>query len=566
MLTPWGEALDKSCPLPEYPRPQLRRESYLNLSGPWDYAITPTAEPPLAWDGEIVVPFSPESILSGAARGPEPDEYLWYRRSVTLPALFHRGRLLLHFGAVDQMAWVYVNGTEVCAHTGGFTPFSADVTDAVGCAEAFELTVRVLDTTDAGWHTRGKQKTRRGGIWYTPQSGIWQTVWMESVPESYIRGLRIIPHFDTAKLELWVAGEGTCRAEFGGESYDFPAGSPAVLPVPDMHPWSPEDPYLYDLYLRLGDDEVESYFAMRKFSVEPDGEGVPRLFLNGAPYFHNALLDQGYWSDGLLTAPSDEALVYDIELAKSMGFNALRKHIKLEPLRWYYHCDRLGMLVWQDMPNGGTAYRAPAVTWPLVTGAHAKDDRYGFFGRKSEESRAQYLRELREMLNALVNCPCIAMWVPFNEGWGQFDAAAVSERILAFDATRTVDHASGWHDQGWGQLCSRHVYFKPYRFAPDELGRAVILSEFGGYTLRIEGHAFSKREFGYKRFDSANSYQFALRELYGDQIRPARAAGLSAAVYTQLSDVEDELNGLVTYDRRVVKVPPALMRGITRTE
>ena len=564
MLTPWGETLDPNNILQEYPRPQLRRDSYLNLNGPWDYAFSDSPEPPAEWQGRILVPFSPESELSGVNRQLQPGEYLWYRRTVYLPGGFNQGRLLLHFGAVDQVASVYVNGKEQITHVGGFTPFSADVTQTVGDADAFELTVRVLDASDRADQSRGKQKLKPGGIWYTAQSGIWQTVWLESVPENYIRGLRIIPRYDEQKLELWVAGEGTCTAEFCGEAHEFPAGTPAVLDVPELHPWSPEDPYLYDLRLTLGEDVVESYFAMRKFSVDTDEDGKPRLFLNNAPYFHNGLLDQGYWSDGLLTAPSDEAMIFDISTAKRMGFNMLRKHIKLEPLRWYYHCDRLGMLVWQDMPNGGTRYQSAVVSAPLFTDIHLKDDKYALFGRKSAESRQQYYNELTEMLNALINCPCIAMWVPFNEGWGQFDAARVHDFIREKDPTRTVDHASGWHDQHIGQLKSEHVYFRAYRFSPDSRGRAVILSEFGGYTHRIDNHSFSSKTFGYKTYDSANSYRFALQDLYRKQIAPAWAEGLAAAVYTQLSDVENELNGLITYDRRILKISPELVRNIVK--
>ncbi len=561
MLTVWGEKLDKDNILPEYPIPQLRRRSYINLNGRWDYCVSGSEEAPEEFPETILVPFSPECELSGAVSCPQPRDFLWYRRRVRLPEGFNRGRVIVHFGAVDQTATVFVNGRELMTHVGGFTPFSADITEALEAGD-FELTVRVKDVTDASYHSRGKQASRRGGIWYTPQSGIWQTVWLESVPENYIKALRILPLFDESAVELTVEGEGTVTAELEGETYTFPAGEPYRLPVRELRPWSPETPELYDFTLTLGEDRVESYFAMRKFSVENDEKGTPRLFLNGKPYFHNGLLDQGYWSDGMLTAPSDEALIFDIQTAKDMGFNMLRKHIKLEPLRWYYHCDRLGMLVWQDMPSGGGKYNAFTISGPLITNIHFNDGHYGLFARKSEAGRKQYYAELKEMLHALYNCPCIALWVPFNEGWGQFDAKKACAIIESIDSSRTIDHASGWHDQGIGQLRSWHVYFRPYRYKPDKLGRAVVLSEYGGYNHRVEGHAFSKKDFGYKRYNSPNSFAHALTELFRKEIRPAAARGLAAAVYTQLSDVEDELNGLMSYDRRVIKIAPPQVKAI----
>ncbi len=560
MLTPWGERLDKNNVLKEYPRPQLKRESYLNLNGIWDYAITETADIPRHFDGEILVPFSPESELSGVRRQVQPHEFLWYRLMTELPENFNEGKLLLHFGAVDQIARVWVNGWELMTHVGGFTPFTVDISRAVTDRRLIIL-VCVQDFTDRLWQSRGKQKSRPGGIWYSPQSGIWQSVWLESVPENYIRGLRIKPRFDSRQVELWVAGEGSCGAVIDGREYTFEAGRPAVLDLDELHPWSPEDPYLYSLSLTLGRDRVESYFAMRKFSVDTDEHGTKRLFLNNEPYFHNGLLDQGYWSDGMLTAPSDEAMIFDIQTAKDMGFNMLRKHIKIEPLRWYYHCDRIGMLVWQDMPNGGGRYSPAVVSAPLFTGIHLRDNHYRLFGRGSLEGRTEYFKELREMLNALYNCPCIAMWVPFNEGWGQFDSAEVCRQIMKVDSSRTIDHASGWHDQRIGDIRSWHVYFKKYHFTPDAQDRAVVLSEFGGYSHRVDGHCVGSSNFGYKRFDSANSFKFALKDLYAEQIRPAWEQGLAAAVYTQLSDVENELNGLITYDRRVVKLAPAIIKS-----
>lgn len=564
LTTEWGEALDREHPLPEYPRPQLRRESCLNLNGPWEYAITRGSDEPEEYDGEIIVPFAPESELSGVGRTLQPGEYLWYRRDLVLPEGFNVGRVLLHFGAVDQTAHVWVNGREACSHSGGFLGFSADITELLYAeGEVNELVVCVTDDTDKGYHPRGKQKLKPGGIWYTPVSGIWQTVWCESVPEEHIRALYITPHVDQGSVELFVDGEGPCRALIDGMAYDFYAGTPALLRLGDeVHLWSPEDPYLYELSLALGEDRVESYFAMRSFSVEADSEGVKRLCLNGKPYFHNGLLDQGWWPDGLYTAPSDEALRFDIEAAKAMGFNMLRKHVKVEPLRWYYHCDRLGMLVWQDMPNGGGSYNPAVISAPLLTGWHMKDSKYGAFGRKDERGRAEFTEELREMVAQLYNCPCIAMWVPFNEGWGQFSALEVADRLRAMDPTRPIDHASGWHDQGGGDLKSRHVYYRPVRLKND--GRRVLaLTEFGGYSLQCPGHLATDKKFGYRMYDDAAAWMDAVEKLYETEVLPLiQAQGLSAAVYTQLSDVEDEVNGLVTFDRRVCKMDPARMRKI----
>lgn len=556
LTTPWGERLDENRILIEYPRPQMRRDSYLNLNGRWEYAITDSDEPPRCWDGTILVPFSPESALSGVGRTLRPGQTLWYRREVTVPQGFipRDGRLLLHFGAVDQEAAVYLNGVLLGRHMGGYNAFTLDATDALGPRNT--LLVRVHDDTDAGFHSRGKQKTRRGGIWYTPQSGIWQTVWMEAVPRRYIEGLRIVPLFDQSAVEVTVrcAQPLQCEATVDGRTVPFTSGEAARIPMPDFRAWSPEDPYLYDLSVTLGEDRVESYFGMRKVEVRADRGGVKRLFLNGEPYFHSGLLDQGYWPDGLYTAPSDEALIFDIQTAKSMGFNMLRKHIKVEPMRWYYHCDRLGMLVWQDMPSGGGKYRFSTITLPLITGIHRRDNRYRAFARTSSQGRAEYMDELEEMVLQLFNAPSVALWVPFNEGWGQFDSTFVMERLRLLDPTRPVDPASGWHDQGAGDLRSLHVYFKPFRFRRDRRGRALALSEFGGYNLRVDGHCFNQKDYGYRRLPDAAALWRDFARLYEREVLPAVPRGLCAAVYTQLSDVEDELNGLMTYDRRVVKL------------
>ena len=533
----------------EYPRPQMERDQWTNLCGPWDYAFTDAPRPPATWDGTIQVPFSPEAPASGVGRTLEPGQYLWYRRTLDFSGT--EGRVLLHFGAVDQIAVVFVNGVEAGSHYGGYTPFSMDVTDALDEFRRGVLTVAVRDDSDASPLAHGKQRLQRGGIWYTPQSGIWQPVWAECVPEEHIESLRITPLYDTAAVRIEAVPGGT--AHFQGRDYPCPA----VIPVPDFEPWSPEHPKLYEFTVTLGGDRVKSYFAMRKFSVE-DG----RLCLNGAPCFHNGVLDQGYNPRGLMTYLSDDDMLRDIRLAKSLGFNTIRKHMKTEPLRWYFHCDRLGMLVWQDMPAGGGPFSPALIHGPLFVDVALRDDRYRTFGREDAAGRMRFLDELRAMVTALYNCPSIALWSPFNEGWGQFDAARARELIDALDGTRTVDHASGWYDQGGGEVKSEHRYYRKYKFAPDEAGRAVLLSEFGGYNLRVRGHAWNDQDFGYSRCRDSQALEKKLWDLYRKQIAPAKEAGLAAAIYTQLTDVEDELNGFVTYDRQIMKLPAEMVRAI----
>ena len=571
MLTRWGETLDKTNVLQEYPRPQLVRESYYNLNGPWDYAITASDACPGSWDGQILVPFSPEAPLSGVGRALQPEQVLWYRR--TLPPLQETGmRTLLHFGAVDQRAAVYLNGLLAGMHTGGYTAFTLDITKLLRDGEN-TLTVAVHDDTDAVPLARGKQKTKRGGIWYTPQSGIWQTVWLEQVPERYVESILFTPELPEGRIRwrlsaaapqgarLVISYQGNPIAE--GDTGEDGCGS-ALLPPEELHLWTPETPALYDVSITLGEDHVQSYFAMRTVGTGQDAAGHPCLLLNGRPYFHHGVLDQGYWPDGLYTAPSDEALIYDIQLMKRLGFNMLRKHIKIEPMRWYYHCDRLGMLVWQDMPSGGGQYNLFTISAPLITGIHLNDHHYRLFARTDADGRDSYQRELTEMVAQLANCPCIVLWVPFNEGWGQFDARAVTRLLHRLDPTRLIDHASGWHDQGVSDVKSLHVYFKPYRFRPDKKGRAVVLSEFGGYNLPVAGHTWNTKNFGYRGYQTPEALGEAVRKLYETQIIPARKSGLAADVYTQLSDVEDEVNGFVTYDRRVVKLPEELMQALAR--
>ena len=569
MKTVWGEQLNQNAVLQEYPRPQLRRKSYVNLNGSWDYAITDNDAYPSKFDGKILVPFSPEAELSGVNRTLLPGQTLWYRRTLDLTQ--EKGkRLLIHFGAIDQRAMVYCNGHLVCEHVGGYTAFAADVTDAL--VEENELVVQVRDDTDACQLSRGKQKTKRGGIWYTPQSGIWQTVWAEWVPENYIRALKITPDLENSRV-YWKVDcarpEGVnIVVRFGGEVIaedwtDANGEASSYIRPEYLRLWSPESPFLYDAQLRTEDDTVDTYFAMRSVGVGKDENGTPRLLLNGRPYYHHGVLDQGYWPDGLYTAPSDEAMIFDIQLMKDMGFNMLRKHIKCEPMRWYYHCDRLGMLVWQDMMSGGGEYSPMTISAPLITHHHKKDNDYKVFARTDASARESYYQELRELVGQLYNCPSVVMWVPFNEGWGQFDAAKAVALIESIDRTRTIDHASGWHDQKIGKIQSLHVYFVPYRFKKDRLGRAVVLSEFGGYNLPVTGHCFNSKNFGYRAFRSPEALGEAITKLYESQIIPAKERGLAASVYTQLSDVEDEVNGFVTYDRKCVKLPKQLVRELS---
>ena len=580
MMTPWGEALDPENVLPEYPRPQLVRDSYVNLNGFWEYAFTPAGAPaPETWDGRIVVPFSPEAPLSGLGRRLEPDETLWYRRTVRLPEGFVRDRVLLHFGAVDQDARVWVDGTLVGEHRGGYLPFTLDITDALtdgtDCTDGpargeYELVVAVLDVTDTSWRSRGKQTLEPGGIWYTAQSGIWQTVWLESVPTAYVHRLDLTPHLAAGEVEVLVHSDGPHPARVvvsasGAEvtRATVTAGEPARLALGEVRTWSPEDPFLYDVEVRLGEDRVSAYVGMRSVALGVDGQGRTRILLNGEPYLQAGLLDQGYWPDGLYTAPSDEALVFDVETAKDLGLTMLRKHIKVEPLRWYHHCDRLGMLVWQDLVNGGTrsgrvVSQGPVVV-PWLRLADAPTRR---FGRADAEGRVEFLRELDATVELLRSVPSVVAWVPFNEGWGQFDAYAVAERVRGLDPSRLVDHASGWHDQGGGDVVSRHVYFRRYRLSRKDIRdpRAAVLSEYGGYSWRVPGHVWSDEEFGYRRFGDGEAFERAFLALQEEQVGPAVEAGLAAFVYTQLTDVEEETNGLLTYDRRVVKVDAARVR------
>ncbi|WP_027860379.1 glycoside hydrolase family 2 protein [Marmoricola sp. URHB0036] len=570
MLTRWGRALDRDRPLPEYPRPQLVREAWVNLNGVWEHAFTDSPDRPASYDGPIVVPFSPEAELSGVGRQLQPDEWLWYRRSFTPPST--TGRVLLHFGAVDQTCTVWVNDAEVGSHTGGYLPFTLDVTDHLRGDDVLE--VRVRDLSETGVHARGKQRLDRKEIWYTAQSGIWQTVWLEAVPASYVERLVLTPHLETDELEVTVVAAGVpvstpAHVVVGEDEVDVPAGVPVRIALSDVRPWSPEHPHLYDVEVTLADDRVTSYAAMRSFGVGPDEHGHTRFLLNGEPVTHVGVLDQGYWPDGLLTPPSDEAMVHDIETMRSLGFTMLRKHAKVEPLRWYAHCDRLGMLVWQDVVNGGGRYRALTTRRPARFPVWIPDRLHRLYDRGDAEGREEFRREVRATVELLRNVVSLAVWTPFNEAWGQFDANAIARRIADVDPTRLVNHTSGWVDQGGGDVRSFHRYVRPFRMpSPRRLGRrdarVVALSEYGGFSLRVEGHDWSPREFGYRHFEDSAALADGFADLH-EPLADAVRRGLGATVYTQLSDVEDELNGLLTYDREVLKIDADVIRQVTAT-
>ena len=553
LMTPWGEELKNtgSAPWQVYPRPQLVRDSYVNLNGEWDFCVRPEAAIPGEYDHKILVPFCPESQLSGLQIHPEDGNYLFYRRSFTLPEDFNRGRVLLHFGAVDQKADIYVNQKHLCHHLGGYDSFTVDITDAL--ADENELIVRAVDDLRDQSQPYGKQTLKRGGMWYTPVSGIWQTVWLESVPEAYIRRLNMEYDDYSVTISAEPAMEGIIRIPELGE---FPLGS--TITPENPHLWSPEDPYLYRFTVECGEDRVESYFAIRSLVVQ-EIDGYMRLCLNDKPYFFHGLLDQGYWPDGLLTAPAPEAYAFDITEMKRLGFNTLRKHIKVEPEQFYYDCDRLGMVVFQDMVNNGPYSFLRDTALPTI-GLQTLDDR-NF--HRNEKNRREFLRQMENTVRQLKNHPCICYWTIFNEGWGQFDSDNVCAAFRKLDDSRFIDSTSGWFRRSNTDVDSRHVYFKPVKLEAGE--QALVLSEFGGYSYKPEGHVFNTEQtYGYGKFADEAAFAEAVEKLYRTEILPAYEKGLCAAIYTQVSDVEDETNGLLSYDRKVCKLDEQRMTAISQ--
>ena len=574
-------------PLAEYPRPAMRRDSCEILNGPWQYAITQMAEYPAAWQGSILVPYSPEAPASGVGRTLQPGQWLHYHRLFAPPA-GEGGRVLLHFGAVDYACAVQVNGHLAGGHRGGYWPFTLDITDLLNGTDRNSLWVAVQDPTGHGTQARGKQTLKPGGMFYPAQSGIWQTVWLERVPDNYIQTLTVTPDYDartvtvrvhTAKpggaVNLWAmvrAGGVTIAEDWGSDEAD--QDGEVTLNIPEEHffPWSPDTPFLYDLTVGTNQgeeaefDTVHSYFALRKWSCAPDAHGVLRFCLNDKPILLNGLLDQGYWPEGLYTPPSDAAVERELSEVKALGFNLLRKHAKIEPQRWYYHCDRLGLIVWQDIVNGGSAYNLWFVTYltnvlqPLLRRFPDGKACRRLLSRAKPAGREEYAHELADTVQALQCHPCIACWVPFNEGWGQFDAGKAVQALRTLDGTRLVDEASGWFDQGGGDVHSLHNYFYPLRIRPQK--RTVALSEYGGIAWPMPGHEPPRKTYGYGTAKDRQELTARYKKLQLKTVLPQLEKGLSALVYTQLTDVEDEVNGLFTYDRAAVKPDANAVRSV----
>ena len=616
LTTVWGEALDPSNVLPEYPRPRMQRDNYVMLNGAWDYAIVPVdggigvetltqQAIPSRWDGQIVVPFSPEAPLSDVGRTVHPSELLWYKRKIELPKLADDQRIILHFEAVDWMCACFVNGKLAGTHAGGYLPFSFEITNLLGPAAAgesvgevessviaesgatVELVLCVWDPSDTGSQLRGKQRLSRGDIWYTAQSGIWQSVWYEVVSAVHLESLTLKGDmFGALEVRANVQASGLAGVQMGAFELELSLKDElgqdvllATLPadeageisaeqhVDDPLLWSPESPHLYAVEATLWQDGVvvdfvRSYCAFRTVEVKKDVAGVPRVHLNGVPYFVRGVLDQGYWPDGLMTTPSDDALVYDIEAMKSAGFNTLRKHIKIESERWYYHCDRLGMLVWQDCVSGGSAYspwhtsQKPTLfsfTWNRFD--DTTPEHHQALSAGNEGYRKEWTETCQEMVKLLDGHPSIGLWTLFNEGWGQFDAWAATEAVRALDATRPIDATSGWYDQGCGDFLSIHNYFRPLRagwHGKQRGNRAAIISEFGGLAQMTPGHTSLDHSYGYGDFATVEDWRAAVKKLLAE-VESLADEGLAGYVYTQVSDVEEEVNGLLAYDRKINK-------------
>ena len=562
LSTPWTADVSVKNALPEYPRPQMVRQRWSNLNGLWDFAIQPKEqERPERFTGKILVPFPLESSLSGVKQALRPDQRLWYRRTFESPKL-GKQHLLLHFGAVDWKTDVFVNGNKVGEHEGGYDPFTFDITPQLKRdSRTQELVVAVSDPTDTALHPRGKQTLDPKSIWYTAVSGIWQTVWLEPVPEVYVAKISLVPDLDKKQLRLIATTSGsasfTATARLKGKRVGSARGrndQATTIPLDRIEPWSPDSPTLYDLEIKFDSgDAIQSYFGMRKIEIGKDKAGFNRLLLNGKPLFQIGPLDQGWWPDGLYTAPTDAAIRFDVETLKKFGFNMLRKHVKVESARYYYWCDKLGLMVWQDVPSAMTDAPSTRVK------RDAPED-----ATFSTEEAAGFDLEVKAEIENLRNIPSIVAWVPLNEGWGQHNTNELLKMVKALDSTRLVDGPSGWEDRGFGDMKDMHSYPGPAMF-PMMPERVSVLGEFGGLGYPVEGHLWwNKRNWGYRTYQTLAELQNAYQEVVG-KLAPLIQAGLSAAIYTQTSDVEGEVNGLMTYDRKVIKIEPSKVQSLHRS-
>jgi len=567
--TKWAETVDPYNPLPEYPRPMLERPEWQNLNGLWEYAILPVGKSePTAYDGKILVPFAIESSLSGVQKPVGEKNELWYKRTFSVPSAWKNRNIILNFGAVDWKADVYINNIKIGSHTGGYTPFSFNISPFLKKSGEQQLVVRVWDGTDTGFQPRGKQVSKPEGIWYTAVTGIWQTVWLEPVNPKHITKVISVPDIDRETLSVSVKLSDKATSDIisvkisdGGKVVAEAKATPdqtVELNIPSAKLWSPESPSLYDMEISLSSngktiDNVKSYCAMRKISSKKDKNGIYRFQLNNKNYFHYGPLDQGWWPDGLYTAPSDEALAYDIIKTKDLGFNMIRKHVKVEPARWYYHCDRLGILVWQDMPSGDKTPR-----WQNKTYFNDKEL------VRSTESEENYRKEWKEIIDFLRPHPSIVVWVPFNEAWGQFKTAEITAWTKQYDHSRLVNPASGgnfYHNTG--DILDLHNYPGPDMYLYDA-ERITVLGEYGGIGMPVQDHLWqTDRNWGYVQFKNVDEVTDEYIK-YALQLKEFVKRGFSGAVYTQTTDVEGEVNGFMTYDREVVKMNEKKIREINK--